>query len=104
MTKFKPRTRCLRGLAEAANKSERYSLFTELMLKGYDDDYEPRYEPEPTEHPPGSVGKIEVMRDRLMRGEDLTHEDDCQTSASIELQDLARIHVVAIYKNRKRMW
>jgi len=104
VTKFQPRTRCLRKLAETATDSIRSNLFTELMLKGYDDDYEPRFFCEPTLHPPGSVEKVKEMRDRLMRGEDLHHELDVRTSATIEAQHVLKEMMAQGYKHRKRMW
>jgi len=100
----KARTRCLRRLAATATDSIRANLFTELMIKGYDDDYEPRFFCEPTLHPPGSIGKINEMRDRLMRGEDLHHELDNRTAASIELQMEMCAMMAQGYKHRKRMW
>lgn len=36
--------------------------------------------PKPTEHPPGSNGKIETLRGRIMRGEQLWHVDDVDWS------------------------
>ena len=39
-------------------------------------DWMPTLTPEPTEHPPGSEGKIEVLAQRVLAGEDLWHPED----------------------------
>ena len=101
---YKNKNRCLRKLAKAAESSIRANLFTELMLKGYDDDYEPRFFCQPTLHAPGSIDKINEMRDRLMRGEDLHHELDNRTAATIEVERALKAMMAQGYKHRKRMW
>jgi hypothetical protein len=73
------------------------SMFGELLRHGVDDDFEPAKECIPTEHPPGSVGKIVVLALRLMNGQCLYHKDDERICATKELEN----EMVDFVKGRK---
>jgi hypothetical protein len=82
------------------------TLYQAICWKGHDMDFEPARIPEPTDAPPGSKAKIEVMRRRLLAGEHLRHPDDVSTAATIEEQtimlEFVRDHSNrTIYANRK---
>ena len=47
-----------------------------MKTLGHDEDFSPRPASEATHHRPGSLGKIEVMRLRVERGESLWHPQD----------------------------
>lgn len=53
-----------------------HTLDAELAITGSDKHYEPARLPQPTWARPGSLEKIEVLRQRVARGEHLWHERD----------------------------
>jgi len=62
------------------------TIFEAIFLVGHDEDF---WAPEPelpTDAPPGSIEKIDVFRERLLRGESLWHPDDNRTCATKEQQ------------------
>lgn len=62
------------------------NLFETIDVYQHDLDFAPHAECQPTAAPPGSKEKIEVMCQRLARGEDLHHPNDNQTCATMESQ------------------
>jgi hypothetical protein len=64
------------------------SAFGHLLTRGHDIDFEPTRDPVPTEARPGSIEKVKVFEERLMRGEKLSHPDDEPMLASLEEQSL----------------
>jgi len=63
------------------------NIFETIRFYEHDMDFEPHSETIPTGAPPGSLEKIQVMCERLARGEELHHPNDAKTVASIELQN-----------------
>ncbi len=74
------------------------NLFIEIAEKGHDIDYEPILIPEPTAARPGSKEKIQVLRDRLERGEDLYHFGDETIAADWD----AQLAMVAFAKSHSK--
>jgi hypothetical protein len=64
------------------------SSFGHLLTRGHDIDFEPTRDPVPTNAKPGSIEKLKVFEERLLRGEKLSHADDEQTWANLEEQSL----------------
>jgi hypothetical protein len=64
------------------------SAFGHLLTRGHDIDFEPNRDPVPTEARPGSIEKLKVLEERLLRGEKLSHPDDERMLASLEEQSL----------------
>ena len=54
------------------------TIFTDLATVGHDEDFSPIAASERTSARPGSLEKIEIMRERVARGEDLFHPDDAR--------------------------
>lgn len=78
------------GPSRAAMRLSRAkNIFEELELKRHDEDYTPKPCRTPCEHAPGSVGKIEELRMRVLRGEELFHPMDVVVVATIEQQNAA---------------
>lgn len=52
----------------------------QIIRLGHDEDFEPVGGSDwlPTDHPAGSPGKIEVLADRVERGQPLWHPHDCE--------------------------
>lgn len=67
-----------------------YSLFSEILRLGHDEDYNPKYEPKPTEARAGSTEKIQVLAARVIRGEWLFHPEDNPMSCTIAESNEAR--------------
>ena len=63
------------------------SVFRDICLKGHDEDFNPIPAVFATDAHPGSIRKVNVMAERLERGEDLFHEDDETRWASAEEQN-----------------
>ena len=82
-------------------KMEDHSSFGHLLSRGHDYDFEPIAKPEPTDAAPGSLEKLEVLARRLMRGEELYHEDDATVLATIEQSNEMRNLVVGNDKRRR---
>ena len=78
-----------------------HSSFGHLLSRGHDYDFEPIRKPEPTDAAPGSLEKLEVLARRLMRGEELYHEDDAPVLATIEQSNEMRDLVVGNDKRRR---
>lgn len=57
------------------------NVYDRIVLFGHDEDFVPWRVPKPTKARPGSPGKVEVLRERVLRGEPLFHEDDEQVLA-----------------------
>ena len=60
------------------------SIFAEIFLKGHDEDFVPTTDSMPTAARPGSLEKLLVMSERLIRGEPLFHPDDERIHATNE--------------------
>jgi hypothetical protein len=82
-------------------KLEDHSSFGHLLSRGHDYDFEPIRKPEPTDAAPGSLEKLEVLARRLMRGEELYHEDDETVLATVEASTAMRDLVVGNDKRRR---
>ena len=82
-------------------KMDDHSSFGHLLSRGHDYDFEPIRQPEPTDAAPGSLEKLEVLSWRLMRGEELYHEDDATVMATIEQSNEMRNLVVGNDKRRR---
>ena len=54
------------------------NVFEAIMRLGHDEDFTPATDAEPTTHVPGSLKKIEVLAERVRRGQPLWHPDDKQ--------------------------
>jgi len=52
------------------------NVLDEIRVKGHDQDFEPKPASEPDDHMPQSPERIEALRRRVERGEELTHPDD----------------------------
>ena len=65
----------------------RMNLFETIEFYCHDLDFSPHTECQPTAAPPGSLEKIQVMCERLAKGQDMHHPNDAKTCASIELQN-----------------
>ena len=79
-----------------------HSSFGHLLSRGHDYDFEPIAKPEPTDAAPGSLEKLEVLARRLMRGEELYHEEDQPVLATIEQSYEMRDLVVGKDKRRRK--
>lgn len=80
----------------------RLNLFETIDVYQHDLDFAPHAECQPTAAAPGSLEKIQVMCDRLARGQELHHEGDMQTAASMELQhEMATAIIVAAKVQRE---
>lgn len=90
-----------RNLIEHGCKLDDHSSFGHLLSRGHDYDFEPIAKPEPTDAAPGSLEKLEVLARRLMRGEELYHEDDATVLATIEQSNEMRSLVVGNDKRRR---
>ena len=64
----------------------RINIFETIEYVQHDLDFEPYEECQPTGASPGSLEKIQVMCERLAKGQDMHHQNDAKTWASIELQ------------------
>lgn len=63
---------------EQASRNGISNIFSELLNKQHDEDFHPRADGRdlPTDAPPGSQEKIDVMRRRVEQGYNLWHKDD----------------------------
>lgn len=52
------------------------NVYDAILNLGHDEEYEPRRIPPPTQHGPGSPGKIEELRRRVLAGEQLWNNFD----------------------------
>jgi hypothetical protein len=76
--------------------NRKLNLFETIEFLCHDLDFAPHAECQPTAAPPGSLEKIQVMCERLANGQELHHEGDMRTTASMELQhDMATAMIVA---------
>jgi|TARA_X000001036_G_scaffold351498_1_gene332421 hypothetical protein len=57
-------------------RDEFYNLFEHMLEHGTGDSFQPEFKPSPTNAPPGSNYKIEVLMKRLESGEDLWNNMD----------------------------
>lgn len=57
-------------------RDEFYTLFEHMLEHGTGDSFQPEFKPSPTNAPPGSNYKIEVLMKRLESGEDLWNNMD----------------------------
>ena len=57
-------------------RDEFYNLFEHMLKHGTGDSFQPEFKPSPTNAPPGSNYKIEVLMKRLESGEDLWNNMD----------------------------
>lgn len=71
------------------------NIFTYIEINRDEEFFEPEPASEPTTHAPGSEGKIEVMRRRLLRGEHLHHPEDEKVLATHEVSEAARFFVMS---------
>lgn len=76
-------------------KKPKLNIFQTIDYYQHDLDYEPHTPCEPTDAQPGSLEKVQVMCDRILRGEELHHEDDAQLVATVEAQNEMR-HAILI--------
>lgn len=62
-----------------------------MTLEVFDPSYQPREQPEPTNLPPGSRRKIEILRQRVADGQQLWSEEDrCDCEGGIDIEDMPR--------------
>ena len=66
------------------------SVYGALMRVGHDEDFEPSRMLEPTDAPPGSLEKLLLLTQRVIRGEVLHHPEDNPVAATVEQQDEMR--------------
>jgi hypothetical protein len=52
------------------------NVLDEIQVKGHDQDFEPKPASEPDDNMPQSKGRIETLRRRVERGEELRHPND----------------------------
>lgn len=64
----------------------RLNLFDTIEFYCHDIDFAPHSECRPTAAPPGSLEKIQVMCERLANGQELHHQNDNRTCATMEAQ------------------
>jgi hypothetical protein len=64
----------------------RLNIFETIEVVQHDLDFEPHFECQATGAPPGSMEKIQVMCERLAKGQEMHHPNDAKTCASVELQ------------------
>lgn len=88
----------LRKLGVTLNK---HTLFSKILTVGNDHNFEPDKKPEPTDAAPGSLEKLEVFVQRLLRGEELYHEEDAAVLATVEQSCGMRNLVVGNDKRRR---
>ena len=81
-------------------KEDDDSLFGELLRKGYDDDFEPSDYCKPTSEPPGSIGKLKVLTQRLQDGVTLYHPEDEKILATLAQQTEMGLFVQEKYVGR----
>ena len=62
------------------------NLFETITELGHDLDFEPLLIPTPTAARPGSPEKVEILRMRLVNGEDLYHPNDERIAADMKAQ------------------
>lgn len=60
------------------------SVYGALMRVGHDEDFEPMRLPELTDAPPGSLEKLTILAQRVIRGECLKHPEDNAILATVE--------------------
>ena len=65
------------------------NIFNAILLVGHDEDFFEVAALQPTDHPPGSVGKVEAMRERVERGQSPFHPDDSHIHATHDQVDEA---------------
>ena len=66
------------------------NVFEAIMRLGHDEDFTPATEAEPTKHVPGSLAKIEVLDQRVARGQPLWHPDDKQDCSDASPDEVRR--------------
>lgn len=59
------------------------NVYDRILLFGHDEDFVPWRQSTPTDARPGSPEKIEVLRQRVLRGEPLFHPRDAQVLAHV---------------------
>jgi hypothetical protein len=79
-----------RHLAKLGIRRDDDSVYGAVMRFGHDEDFEPKKMPEPTDAAPGSLEKLTLLGQRVIRGEALFHPDDKRLAATIESQDEMR--------------
>ncbi|MCH2369345.1 MAG: hypothetical protein MK324_02265 [Pirellulales bacterium] len=57
-------------------RKESYNLFEHMLEHGTGNEFQPESKPSPTNAPPGSDYKIDVLMKRLESGEDLWNDRD----------------------------
>jgi hypothetical protein len=91
------------NFVEETKKMKHNSLFSYIAIEHCEEFFEPTSKPtEPTPFGPGSVERIEVYSQRLMRGEELYHEQDEMKSATIDDQRAMIDYVMTRYRQRKQ--
>jgi hypothetical protein len=75
-----------RHLARNGISRDDDSVYGALMRVGHDEDFEPQRLPEPTDAPPGSLEKLLLLTQRVIRGEVLHHPEDNEVLATVEQQ------------------
>jgi hypothetical protein len=91
------------GRKPRVKKSERLvNVMDHLLVYEHDDFFIPKLPQVPTQHPAGSLEKIEVMRMRVLRGEHLWHPDDSRKHVQLyhRPQD-NRDYSIRIFETRK---
>jgi hypothetical protein len=74
----------------------RLNLFETIEFVQHDLDFRPYADCQPTAAAPGSLEKIQVMCERLANGQELHHQNDMRTAATMELQhEMATAMIVA---------
>lgn len=75
------------NLVKAGCKATDNSTFGHLLRYGHDHYFEPGKQPNSTGANPGSEEKIRIIAERMRRGEELFHDGDNYTAATIQEQD-----------------
>jgi hypothetical protein len=73
-----------KNLARQGIRREDDSVYGALMRVGHDEDFEPKRLPAPTAARPGSLEKLLLLADRLVKGEALYHPLDETLLATVE--------------------
>lgn len=84
-----------KNLIDIGCKATDDSMFGHLLRYGNEGAFETEKVPNPTGAPTGSREKINLIVERLKRGEELFHDGDNQTACKIEEDELTRFEMAA---------
>jgi len=78
------------------------NLFKSILAVGHDEDFRPPFPAVPTRAAPGSLEKIEVLRMRIERGQELFHDADERTLARVESSNNMGHIIIQMGKQKSR--